>query len=174
MTEAVNKRVPIIASSAGGIPLQVKHGENGWVVPTGDSKAVSSLFYDIYTGKKQVHRYLSRSAQSLDGKSDLNSEAEAFVRDFDKPMIRVHSDNGATSEDFWTVGNATRWMLLADRLLGLPVSGGELNAQESGLLSGMEVGQKLGGVGVDGKNVWEMVMGKNMISGEGEIRWEGS
>ncbi|OCF61516.1 trehalose synthase [Kwoniella mangroviensis CBS 10435] len=192
VTEAVNKRVPIIASDAGGIPLQVKHGKNGWIVPTGDRSAVANLLYDIWEGKVSVHRDLSGANRDLDGKTDPNSIAQAWVGDFDKEAQKVHADEGATSEDFWTVGNSTRWMLLFDRLLGLspednvsqpPNANGKettlgneeefgkvkITEKQVGLLKSMEIGKKLNDKGIDGVNVWEMLMGNDMIKGEGEL-----
>jgi len=181
VTEAINKRVPIIASDAGGIPLQVKHGVNGWVVPTSDTHAVASLLMDIHEGRASVHRDLQASRE-LHGRSDPNAVSEAFVKDYEMPMIKVHADAGATSEDFWTAGNASRWMLLCARLLGLepkvmPRSESDaregpvgLSEEQVGLLESMEVGKVLAGKEVDGVNVWSMVMGPDMLEGEGEIR----
>ncbi|WVQ94959.1 hypothetical protein IAU59_002049 [Kwoniella sp. CBS 9459] len=200
VTEAINKRVPIIASDAGGIPLQVKHGKNGWVVPTGDVHAIADLLVDIYTGKAQVHRDLS-SNRELDGKTDPNSIAQSWVGDFDREAQKVHDEEGATSEDFWTVGNAARWMLLFDRLLELPATqnanadrsnlngNGDANAnakelgdaeefgkvkvttEQISVLESMDVGKKLNGKGVDvdGTNVWKMVMGDDLLDGEGDL-----
>jgi hypothetical protein len=114
--------------------------------------------------------------------------AESFARDFARPFPKVHADENATSEDFWTVGNATRWMLVAARLIGLkpehlgeerggPVpdstarTDGHVQAKEQELvLRSMEVGEKLHGKAVDGRNVWKMVMGKDMLPGEAELR----
>ena len=162
--QAINKRVPIIASDAGGIPLQVKQGLNGWVVKTGDTDAVAETFLGIYQEKLKVSRPLPGDRKH-DGKSDPNAVAQQFVSSFEQPMVKVHTDEGATSEDFWTVGNAARWMLLVSRVLGLRAEG-----QEEGLLKSMGIGNKLEGKGVDGENVWKMVMGKDMLEGEGELR----
>ena len=63
------------------------------------------------------------------------------------------------------MGNAARWMLLASRLLGLKAEG-----EDAGLLKSMDVGEPLERKGVDGMNVWKMVMGKDMLEGEGEVR----
>jgi len=149
----------------------VKHGKNGWVVPTGDTSAVASLLIDIYTGKAKVHRDLSHDRE-LDGKSDPNSVAERFVGSYDTAVPKVHDDEYSTSEDFWTVGNAARWMLLFSRVLGLPKATAEGNVTEEhvGLLEEMKIGEKLAGKGVDGENVWTMVMGGDMLDGEGEIK----
>ena len=121
VTEVVNKRVPIIVSDAGGIPLQVKNGINGFIVPTGDSQAVSDLLFDIYTGEKSISRGPLPKNRTLHGQDDPNSAAEAFTRDVEQPMppIRMPTDEGSTSEDFWTVGNAVKWMYLISRVLGL-------------------------------------------------------
>ncbi|WWC64868.1 uncharacterized protein I303_107482 [Kwoniella dejecticola CBS 10117] len=187
VTEAINKRVPIIASDAGGIPLQVKHGKNGWIVPAGDRHAVANLLYDIYIGKEQIHRDLSNSSlgNDLKGKpTDPNSIAQLWVGDFDKAAQKVHEDEGSTSEDFWTVGNATRWMLLFARLLGLSpevnvsenkdengtgTGSTEITTEQVELLKSMDVGKKLNDKGIDGVNVWKMVMGDDMVEGEGEL-----
>ena len=116
-----------------------------------------------------MSRPLSPDRQ-VDGKSDPNAVAEKFVGSFESPMTKVHSDEGATSEDFWTVGNATRWMLLASRVLGLEPDVEGLQSGDADVLKSMEIGKKLQGKGVDGENVWKMVMGKDMIEGEGELR----
>ncbi|WVR09670.1 hypothetical protein IAU60_006745 [Kwoniella sp. DSM 27419] len=192
VTEAVNKRVPIIASDAGGIPLQVKHGKNGWIVPTGDRNAVASLLYDIYTGKVTYDRDLSAN-RDVNSKQDPNSISQQWVGNTDAAAKKVHESDDDISEDFWTVGNSTRWMLLFDRLLGLKPEDGDhaKDADEDGnrligthdqpggkkkmtadvekVLSGMKVGTKLEGKGVDGVNVWTMVMGDDMVPGEGEL-----
>lgn len=152
--------------------MQVKHGKNGWIVPAGDSSATAQLLLDIHEGKAQVHRDLS-SKRELDGKSDPNSVAEKFVGSYTAPVPPVKADKDATSEDFWTVGNAARWMLLVSRLLGLPLKGetgdGEVTEQDAGLLSEMKIGEKLAGKGVDGENVWKMVIGKDLVEGEGAL-----
>lgn len=162
--------MPIIASDAGGIPLQVKHGKNGWIVPTGDSSAVARLLLDIYMGKAKVHRDLSRDRQ-LSGKSDPNSVAERFVGSYESTVPKVHADENATSEDFWTVGNATRWMLLFSRLLRLPAAiEDDLTEDHARVLREMRAGEELAGKGVEGENVWKMVMGSDMLEGEGELK----
>ncbi len=167
-SQAINKRVPIIASNAGGIPLQVKHGINGWVVPTGDSSAVAQTLLDIYQQKTAVKRDLS-TERELHGMTDPNAVAEKFVGSFEEPVQKVHADAGATSEDFWTVGNAARWTLLASRVLGLDVGEG-LQGEEGELLKSMDIGKVLEGKEVDRENVWKMVMGSDMLDGEAEIR----
>lgn len=141
------------------------------MVPTGDTSAVAQLLLDIYTGKEKVHRDLSHDRE-LDGKSDPNSVAERFVGSYETTLPRVHDDKYASSEDFWTVGNAARWMLLFSRVLGLdkPSEGVSLKTEDVRLLEEMKIGEKLQGKGVDGENVWKMLMGSDMLEGEAELK----
>jgi alpha,alpha-trehalose phosphorylase (configuration-retaining) len=49
VSEAVHKGIPIIATLAGGIPLQVEHGKSGFLVKTGDSSAVAKHLHELFT-----------------------------------------------------------------------------------------------------------------------------
>lgn len=171
VTEAVHKRVPIIISDAGGIPLQVKVGVNGWVVPAGESGPVADLLLDIYHGKESAHRPLAHALarphiRSQKGGDDPDALAERWADNFCPPVAPKRDDSGATSEDFWTVGNAARWMLLATRLLGLKPEG-----KDTELLESMGVGVPIAKVGEEGNglNVWKLLMGKDMPEGEGKV-----
>lgn len=56
VSEAIHKGKPIIATRAGGIPLQVDHGKNGFLVDVGDTDAVARRLYDLWTDKSLYHR----------------------------------------------------------------------------------------------------------------------
>jgi glycosyltransferase involved in cell wall biosynthesis len=49
VSEALHKGKPIIATRAGGIPLQVQDGKNGFLVEVGDTDAVARHLYDLWT-----------------------------------------------------------------------------------------------------------------------------
>jgi len=49
VSEALHKGVPIIATRAGGIPLQINHGRNGYLVETGDTDAVAKYLHELLT-----------------------------------------------------------------------------------------------------------------------------
>ncbi|KAJ4303099.1 hypothetical protein N0V90_001990 [Kalmusia sp. IMI 367209] len=51
VSEALHKGVPIIATKAGGIPLQVQHAKSGYLVEPGDYTAVAKYLYDLFTDK---------------------------------------------------------------------------------------------------------------------------
>jgi alpha,alpha-trehalose phosphorylase (configuration-retaining) len=54
--EVVSQGKPIIATLAGGIPLQVEHGKSGYLVPRGDHQAVAQHLYDLVTDKELYAR----------------------------------------------------------------------------------------------------------------------
>lgn len=44
-----------------GIPLQVKHGVNGWLVPPGEPSKTADILFDFFTGKIKLERPTRRS-----------------------------------------------------------------------------------------------------------------
>jgi glycosyltransferase involved in cell wall biosynthesis len=63
VSEALHKGVPIIATKAGGIPLQVVHGKSGFLVEPGDAKAVANYLHHLLTNR-QAYEKMSRYAAS--------------------------------------------------------------------------------------------------------------
>jgi hypothetical protein len=58
-------------------------------------------------------------------------------------------------------------MILASRLLGLEP---EAANGDKDVLGKMDVGKQLIGVGEEGGNVWKLVMGDDMLEGDGEVK----
>jgi len=63
VSEALHKGVPVIASKAGGIPLQVQHEKSGFLVEPSDSNAVAK-YLDILFGDEQKYEAMSQFAAS--------------------------------------------------------------------------------------------------------------
>ncbi|KAG8835729.1 hypothetical protein FRC17_001520 [Serendipita sp. 399] len=63
VSEAIHKGKPIIATRAGGIPLQVQHGKNGYLVEVGDSGAVAKHLYDLWTNT-QLYKQMCEFAKT--------------------------------------------------------------------------------------------------------------
>lgn len=64
VSEALHKGKPVIATKAGGIPLQVQHGKNGFLVEPGDFKTVGKHLLDLYKDKalyKKMATYAKNS-----------------------------------------------------------------------------------------------------------------
>ncbi|PWW74165.1 Glycosyltransferase Family 4 protein [Tuber magnatum] len=49
VSEALHHGKPIVATRAGGIPLQIQHGKSGFLVDVGDTDAVANHLFDLYT-----------------------------------------------------------------------------------------------------------------------------
>jgi len=47
ITEALWKEKPVVASNVGGIPLQIKNGENGFLVEPNDTKGFANIILEI-------------------------------------------------------------------------------------------------------------------------------
>lgn len=89
VSEALHHGVPIIATRVGGIPLQVRHEQNGFLVEPGAPEAVG----------RQVAKYLFH----------LFSDEEEYER------CAVYAQDHV-SDEVSTVGNALAWLYLVDRL----------------------------------------------------------
>lgn len=63
VSEALHAGRPIIATKAGGIPLQVKDGVNGFLVTPGDWKAVAGHLMELFTNP-ELHEKMSHAART--------------------------------------------------------------------------------------------------------------
>ncbi|KZO94447.1 glycosyltransferase family 4 protein [Calocera viscosa TUFC12733] len=86
VSEALHKNIPVVAYAAGGIPLQIRHGHNGFLVPTGDTVKVAQHLYDLWMNVDGVYE-----------------------------MLQTHA-NCKVSDEVSTVGNAACWAYLAGKL----------------------------------------------------------
>lgn len=89
VSEALHKGLPVIVSGAGGIPLQVQHG-NGFVVDSSDRasmvRAVAGHLDELFSNKDLYNRMSSCAKKNV-------------------------------SDEVSTVGNAVCWMYLANQLV---------------------------------------------------------
>lgn len=63
VSEALHKGVPVIASKAGGIPLQVQHEKSGFLVEPSDSNTVAK-YLDVLFGDEHKYEAMSQFAAS--------------------------------------------------------------------------------------------------------------
>lgn len=92
VTEALYNGVPVIGSDTGGIPLQIVHGESGFVEQVGDTDAVAKDMYKLLTDQEMYER-MSANARRIAGEKNY---------------------------DFTTVPNAINWMYLIDKVVNEP------------------------------------------------------
>jgi glycosyltransferase involved in cell wall biosynthesis len=63
VSEALHAGCPVIATNAGGIPLQVKDKVNGFLVTPGDWKAVAGHLMQLFTDD-ELHKKMSQAART--------------------------------------------------------------------------------------------------------------
>ncbi|CAH1756724.1 8531_t:CDS:10 [Entrophospora sp. SA101] len=63
VTEALAKGVPVVAFKAGGIPLQIRHGETGFLVDIGDTSQVADYLYQLFNDN-DLHNRMSQAAKT--------------------------------------------------------------------------------------------------------------
>jgi len=65
VTEALMKGVPVIAYAAGGIPLQIKDGVSGYLVPVGDTKKVAERLFELFTDRDLYMKMKSGARENV-------------------------------------------------------------------------------------------------------------
>ncbi|KAJ6018918.1 hypothetical protein N7522_000985 [Penicillium canescens] len=56
VSEAIHKGKPVIATRAGGIPLQIEDGKNGFLVDVGDTDTVARYLFELWTDEVLYNR----------------------------------------------------------------------------------------------------------------------
>ena len=93
--QAIHKTRWIIATRAGGIPLQIRDGVDGKLVPPGDPKAIAEAMIEYYTSEKGTCK-----------------TGESRGNDTDRPLGGRWTNEGAgPREELFSIGNATMWQV---------------------------------------------------------------
>jgi hypothetical protein len=61
VSEALHHNKPVVATRAGGIGLQIRHGISGFLVEVGDTDKVADHLFDLYTDEKLYERMSKRA-----------------------------------------------------------------------------------------------------------------
>lgn len=65
VSEALHKGKPVIATLAGGIPLQIQHSKNGFLVDVGDTDAVAEHLFQLWTDQELYDRISAYASASV-------------------------------------------------------------------------------------------------------------
>ncbi|KAJ5589891.1 hypothetical protein N7450_003863 [Penicillium hetheringtonii] len=65
VSEALHMGKPVIATLAGGIPLQVQHGKNGFLVDVGDTEAVADRLFELWMDHELYSRMSKYAVNSV-------------------------------------------------------------------------------------------------------------
>ncbi|KAH8919439.1 glycosyltransferase family 4 protein [Atractiella rhizophila] len=151
VTEALHAGKPLVVTRAGGIPLQVREGRDGMIIPPADPSAISNALLELYMKPVEAH--------SLKLNETLTPTGGRWTPDGDGP-----------EEKLFTTGNMMMWHLLWLKVLGIEESDlKNLDAKEKAILKAM---------GFDGKKhevkemneltVWEDFVAKGLEAAQGK------
>jgi len=65
VSEALHKGIPVIATNAGGIPLQIRNGKSGFLVDVHDTDAVADHIVNLWTDKILYKRISDFARESV-------------------------------------------------------------------------------------------------------------
>lgn len=65
VSEALHAGRPVIATQAGGIPIQVQHGKNGFLIEPGDWKEAAKRLMELWTDEELHHRMSNFASVSV-------------------------------------------------------------------------------------------------------------
>ncbi len=75
VSEALMKGVPVVAYKAGGIPLQIKHGVSGYLVPVGDTKKVAEHLHGLFTNDELYYTMRDGARENVNPETSTASNA---------------------------------------------------------------------------------------------------
>lgn len=79
VSEAVHKGIPIIATKAGGIPLQVQDKKSGFLVEPGDYRAVAQHMYDLFSDRELYQNMSDYAAKHVSDEVSTVGNALAWL-----------------------------------------------------------------------------------------------
>ncbi len=79
VSEALHMGTPIIATRRGGIPLQVQHGKSGFLVESGDYKAVAKYLHFLFTNEETYHAMSEFAASHVSDEVSTVGNALAWL-----------------------------------------------------------------------------------------------
>jgi len=90
--EAMAHRLPVVATTAGGLPDKVRHGETGWLVPPGDAGALAdALRLALLSGPKLATMGFAGRAL-VDAGFSWTRSAERMLAVFEELLTDVRSE----------------------------------------------------------------------------------
>lgn len=165
--------------------LHEHHGYGQAELPRTDGKKNPSHQEDDAIGDPGLVGEGNGDSKIKEGKRlNPNDSADQYVKTVGAPFPKVKPTPDGPSEDFFTIGNALKWLLLFSLISGKAISkddhteenGGmgdadvellkSMGLKETGWKGGKEAMREYGD-----KAVWKMVMGDALEEGEGRIIW---
>lgn len=83
--EAMSCSIPVVATSAGGIPEVVSHGETGYVAEIGDTQRMAKYVVDLLSNPKKYDRF----AEASRAKAEREFNADMLIPQYEALYERV-------------------------------------------------------------------------------------
>ncbi|TFK46849.1 UDP-Glycosyltransferase/glycogen phosphorylase [Heliocybe sulcata] len=148
VTEAIHKTRWVVATQAGGIPLQIRDGVDGALVPPGEPEAIARALVEFYTSGKDGRRT---------GESRGNEPGRPLGGRWEGGGEGGEGGEGPR-EELFTVGNAAMWQYLWCRVLGLDSEGCEsLPEAHKRRVAALGLDGKEDLKSLQGRKVWDLV-----------------
>jgi glycosyltransferase involved in cell wall biosynthesis len=80
LIEGMAAGIPLIGSDVGGIPFMIRDGENGYVVPGGDSRALEARLRELLSNAETRRRMGDNGYQRAHKELDEKVYVEQFTR----------------------------------------------------------------------------------------------
>lgn len=143
VTEAIHKTRWVVATKAGGIPLQIRDGTDGVLVPPSSPKDISAAFVNFYSSGK-----------------DRQKTGESRGNYTDRPLGGRWTDEGeGPKEELFSIGNATMWHFLWNSVLAFDTKQiGSLSNKHVELIKRLGLGEGRRDLShLNGQRVWDML-----------------
>lgn len=79
VSEALHKGKPVVATKVGGIPLQVRHNEDGFLIEPGDTDTAAECMYRLYTDTELYKRMSECAKKSVSDEVSTVGSAASWL-----------------------------------------------------------------------------------------------
>ena len=93
--EALSCGTPVVATKVGGIPEIIEDGNNGFLVPKGDAKAMAEKALEIISDKAKYQSFSKRARERAVQKYSLDTMVESYINYYDEIIADFHSYRGS-------------------------------------------------------------------------------
>ena len=96
LLEAMAAGVPVVASAVGDIPLLLREGELGVLVPPGDSEALAAAIIRVAENPKEATHVARQAVQVMTGSYNAGNMGRLY-RELYERALRLGSSDGLRS-----------------------------------------------------------------------------
>ena len=89
--EALSCATPVVATKVGGIPEIIQDGENGFLVPKGDAKAMAERALEIISNKEKYQSFSQKARETAVEKYSLDRMVQSYLEYYDEIIDDFHS-----------------------------------------------------------------------------------